>query len=208
MNYLAHSFLAPDPREYPLVFAGNYAGDLVKGSLKDSPLHPDLKFGIRLHRTIDSYTDRHKGILNLRPLFKSGRGRFLGIVADISFDHLLTRYWNEFSIIQLKTHIKNSYQTIENCSSQFPEPIQKSLGRMIYWDLLGSYADIDGVVASVNRVARRLKPGNLLEGAGEELRLHYNAFEDCFFTLMPELIQVYEKYMEEYKVSLARMGYI
>ncbi|MBK7945962.1 MAG: hypothetical protein IPJ85_11965 [Flavobacteriales bacterium] len=80
MNFLGHLFLSGDD---PLVITGNFMADAVKG--RDlSRFDPRLQEGIRLHRRIDSFTDRsrpvHPGREALRacgPLRAGGRGCIL-----------------------------------------------------------------------------------------------------------------------------------
>ena len=55
MNYLAHLYLSGESEK---VIVGNFIGDYVKGkSFTDYP--EQIAGGIKLHRSIDSFTDQH-----------------------------------------------------------------------------------------------------------------------------------------------------
>ena len=62
MNFLAHFHLAwPDEG----LIAGGLEGDYLKGPLRGE-LPPELERGIKLHRAIDAYTDKHDLVRQLR----------------------------------------------------------------------------------------------------------------------------------------------
>lgn len=51
-----------------------------------------IQNGVRLHRLIDSTTDRRENFLN--PLLAEELGRFKGIVSDIVIDHFIAKNFN------------------------------------------------------------------------------------------------------------------
>lgn len=70
MNYLAHLHLGgPAPQQ----LLGSLYGDFVKGSL-EGRFPPALEAAIRLHRHIDSYTDRHPLVLAAWRAFRVSGG--------------------------------------------------------------------------------------------------------------------------------------
>ena len=83
MNYLAHIHLGYLSQTS---LVGNFLGDFVKGS-DLSHLNTALRQGVWLHRRIDTYTDQHTAIVELRNLFPKKLRRFSGIALDVYFDH-------------------------------------------------------------------------------------------------------------------------
>ena len=55
MNYLAHLYLADDS---PESIIGNLLGDFLKGQGTEG-YSDEIKKGIRLHKSVDTYTDSH-----------------------------------------------------------------------------------------------------------------------------------------------------
>ena len=93
MNYLAHLHLGgPAPQQ----LLGSLYGDFVKGSL-EGRFPPALEAAIRLHRHIDSYTDRHPLVLAALARFPRERRRFAGIVLDVFFDHCLAAHGGNYA---------------------------------------------------------------------------------------------------------------
>ncbi|MFD2980371.1 ACP phosphodiesterase, partial [Klebsiella pneumoniae] len=80
----------------PQQLLGSLYGDFVKGSL-EGRFAPALEAAIRLHRQIDSYTDRHPVVLAALARFPRERRRFAGIVLDVFFDHCLARHWGNYA---------------------------------------------------------------------------------------------------------------
>lgn len=93
MNHLAHVFLAPDS---PEARVGSILGDFARG-LEVSALPDLVQLGVRHHRAVDSYTDRHPEVLASKAVFSRERRRFAGVALDILYDHYLLRHWQRFS---------------------------------------------------------------------------------------------------------------
>ena len=103
MNYIAHINLAEHTETSAL---GNFLGDFVKGDLyswtrdgHNETLPDVLLKGIRLHRSVDNYTDSHNTNQYLRALFPKPLRRMSGIILDVYFDHLLCQHWSRFNNI-------------------------------------------------------------------------------------------------------------
>ncbi|MDT8410192.1 MAG: ACP phosphodiesterase [Wenzhouxiangellaceae bacterium] len=94
MNHLAHLLLAgPDP-DHRL---GALLGDHVKGRESLMELRPRLVRGVRLHRKIDLWSDRHLAVTRLLAQMQPPWRRYGGIILDVLFDHMLDRHWAVFS---------------------------------------------------------------------------------------------------------------
>ena len=75
MNFLAHSILSP---KSPLVMLGNLCGDLIKGN-KFEGINLNIIEGVRLHRSIDSFTDSHQLIREAKSIVRPEFKLFSGI---------------------------------------------------------------------------------------------------------------------------------
>ncbi len=77
---------------------------MLGGVLADFVRNPEIEVlpsnvqaGIRLHRSIDSFTDRHQIVHQSIGRISSRLGWFAGIVIDIYYDHILARNWERFA---------------------------------------------------------------------------------------------------------------
>ena len=79
MNYIAHIHIA---EHTDTSMVGNFLGDFVKGS-ELQYLPAELETGIRLHRSVDVFTDQHPAIIKLKSAFPPSIRRMAGITIDI-----------------------------------------------------------------------------------------------------------------------------
>ena len=66
MNFLAHFHLSGDNEEIAI---GNFIGDFVRGSNLDE-LPENVLNGIKLHRFIDEFTDKHLVVKSVNNILK------------------------------------------------------------------------------------------------------------------------------------------
>lgn len=183
MNYLAHLSLA-QPNSDSLT--GNLMGDFMKGvRLADLPL--SVQNGIHNHRAVDRFTDHHAAIERLKPLFSERYRRFAGIIIDISFDHFLTKYWQTFHNIPLRTFLDQSYQGLLAGWDHMPPRMLNVVERMAAQDWLSGYARFEQVGFALDRVAQRIRFSNNFSDAGVEAEQHYADLEQGFLELYPAL---------------------
>lgn len=183
MNYLAHLYLA---ERSPESLVGSILGDFVKGAIADS-YSPGVRRGIELHRKIDTYTDAHETTRASRNLFSPERRRFAGIIVDLCYDHFLYRHWHQFSEAALDEFISHVYAILLAPGTVLPERLRAMIPVMIREDWLGSYQNLQGIELALNRLSRRIKQGNRLPGAIEEIRHHYLKLESDFLIFFPDL---------------------
>lgn len=99
MNHLAHVVLAgPDP-DHRL---GAFLGDHVKGIAAVEALPPGLARGVRLHRSIDSWSDSHPAVVELRARTGPDWRRYSGVILDVLFDAMLVRHWESYQSTPLE----------------------------------------------------------------------------------------------------------
>lgn len=183
MNYLAHLYLAgPEPGDR----VGGLLGDFVKGLLP-AGLPPDLAAGVALHRSIDSYADRHAAFQRSRERISPLRRRYAGIMVDMFYDHFLAVRWNEFGEGELAAFSTETYALLQQRQHQLPASLAELLPAMIHGDWLSSYRHPENIALALDRMStRRLSRPNPLAGAGEELLADYAGFEADFRAFLPD----------------------
>lgn len=182
MNYLAHFWLA-GPRVTDRV--GGLLGDFVKGPLPCG-LPPDLAAGVALHRKIDVYADEHPAFIASRRRFSPLRRRYAGIIVDLFYDHILARDWPRYQGGPLADATAVYYAEVRQYQTWLPERLQRLLPRMQTEDWLASYARLDAVGTALDNLSRyRLRGGNPLLGAMEELVQHYGALSQDAAEFLP-----------------------
>ena len=183
MNFIAHVFLAgPEPADR----LGGLMGDFVKGLLP-AGLPPDLAAGVALHRSIDSYADRHAAFQRSRERVSPLRRRYAGIMVDMFYDHFLAVRWNEFGEGELAAFSTETYALLQTRRHQLPERLVELLPAMIRGDWLTSYRNPADVALALDRMStRRLSRPNPLAGAAEELLADYAGFEADFRAFLPD----------------------
>lgn len=187
MNYLAHIYLSQCARQ---CIVGAVLGDFVKG--RQFSEYPDsIRTAISLHRAIDRYTDSHPVIKQSYALVKPERRRFAGILTDIFFDHFLAKLWTSYHRLPLQEFESNVYNTLQQYTGPKPSQFENLVTHMSRQRWLHAYARMDGIERAVHGIYRRLQhhsKAKVLLGAGEELRDHYDEFENLFKQFFPAVV--------------------
>src|SRR5205085_7057375 len=113
MNHLAHLMLARNSDE---LMVGGFIADAVKGK-KYLDYENEISKGILLHRFIDSFTDTHKEVSELKVLLRPQFGLLSGVVIDMLYDHQLAKHWSEFNTDSLESFTTHSYNVFEQFAS-------------------------------------------------------------------------------------------
>lgn len=198
MNFLAHLRLGPDEPQQAL---GGLLGDFVKGPMTSIVLPEPVRQGIWLHRSIDAFTDRHPLVARSKARVTGERRRYAGIMVDMFYDHLLAHHWEQFADQSLDEFTSRMYQVVLAQQALMPTRARAVLVRMAEEDWLGSYAQLQNLHLALNNMARRLRPGNPLPGAVDELEENYQGFEADFLQFMPEVIDFAESQVAALKDS-------
>ncbi len=184
MNFLAHLYLAPDDDEALL---GSLMGDFVKGPLRgEHP--PGIERGLALHRRIDVFTDAHAAVRRSRARIPPQRRRYAGIIVDVFYDHCLARDWARYARQPLEQFAHRVYRVLEAHRDALPARLQTIAPAMSRQDWLSSYREVGSVAHALERTGQRLKRGNGLLGAGEDLTAHYAGLGEDFDEFFPQLI--------------------
>jgi acyl carrier protein phosphodiesterase len=185
MNFLAHLFLSGKDEK---LMIGNYLADLLnKRTLETFDLH--IQKGVKLHRSIDAFTDNHPDVLKACALLRNKHHKYAPILVDIFFDYFLTLNWSRYTDENFTDFRKRVYQVLLNNLDDFPEKISLQTKRMIGGDWLFSYGHIEGIDFVLHKLQNRVsKPEFILEGA-QSLELHKKKLNEYFMSFFPSLIK-------------------
>lgn len=177
---------------------GNFLGDFVKGP-NLSHLTPSLRQGVWLHRRVDSYTDQHSTIVELRSYFPKNLRRFSGIALDVYFDHLLCQHWNHFSNEPLDSVLAQFYRQLKHTHLADSSRFAEVKPRLLEYRWLSSYAGRDSVDGTLKSIERRFsKPIVFSDQAVTFLNDKHSLIEDRFLSFYPQLIQYANKVKNNY----------
>ena len=189
MNYLAHLYLASDSGNAKI---GGLLGDFVKGISKEK-YSRDIQIEIQLHGLIDSYTDEHSITKLAKELVTERKKRYMGIILDVFYDHMLACKWNEYSNVKLSEFIQDSYHVLQENRALLPEKLGDFLPSMIDEDWLTSYKDFDGFKNAIHRISRRLSKGSILRECISDVEENYLLLSSYFDEFFPQLIDYVQK---------------
>ena len=162
-------------------------GDFVKGSTI-SFTESEIVDGIELHRKIDKYTDSHSIVRQSKNRISSERKRYAGIMTDVFYDHFLAKNWNRYSNNNFERQVEAWYVKLNTETNLIlPDRMRKVLKLMRDEDWLSTYKSTAGISNTIDRIARRIRFENGLEGGGEELVDNYDLLENDFNLFFPNL---------------------
>ena len=188
MNYLAHIYLSGDSDE---IILGNFIADYVKGN-KYLNYPEQVAYGIRLHRSIDLFTDQHALVKECINLLRPGYGRYAGIVTDVFFDHFLAANWNRYSECTLRQFSKHAHAVFLSNFLLLPFRVKQFLPFLIQHKRLESYAQRDSMFQVLEIMSRRTSLPANSEWAMQILNQEYEQFEALFRSFFEELIDYVE----------------
>lgn len=185
MNFLAHAFLSGNNDK---LLIGNFIADAVKGNhIRD--FDEGIVEGIKLHRSIDSYTDHHPEFIKSRGRIQSEYGKFSGVVIDIYYDHFLARNWNEYADTNLSEFALHVYSLMLEHYQVLPPRSKRILPYMVIMNWLVGYARFKDLQWVFNGMSRRSKKYNSgMEDAVDSLKANYEAFHEDFRSFFPDMI--------------------
>jgi len=152
MNYIAHIHIAQHTNTS---MVGNFLGDFVKGSeLQYLPIA--LETGIRLHRSVDVFTDQHRAIIELKNTFPADIRRMAGIAIDIYFDHLLLKHWQTFSTQAYQETLACFYQELQTCPLDINPRYTMLRKSLLDEQWLEHYMDVNTCLRAFKSIEARL----------------------------------------------------
>lgn len=184
MNYLAHLYLSQDNG---LSMTGNLMADFLKHV--DLSQQPDgILKGIENHRATDKFTDHHDIVRGLKQHFHSDFRRFVPIMLDVSFDHMLAKHWLQFHSQPLTEFTQQSYQKLSEANTHMPDIMQKRIEGMAKRDWLAAYIELDTVDKTLQAISKRIRFENNLDLAFTDVAAQYDRIEEGFLRFFPELV--------------------
>ena len=199
MNFLAHIYLSgPDNK----VQLGNFIGDFVKGRNLTEQFEERIAIGIELHRAIDEFTDKHEVVKQSKDRIRTKYRHYAPVIMDIFYDHYLARNWNRYHETFLPDFAEQTYGMIMSHEDILPEKVKWMMPYMIKQDWLSNYARIDGIARVLGGMSRRTPYNSKMNEAVEDLKLHYNEFENEFFEFFPELEKFCQEFLNQQFISL------
>lgn len=166
--------------------AGGFLGDFVKGRLSGQRPYA-LEEGIKLHRAIDVFTDKHPQVKHSHRRFPPHLRRFAPIVTDIVYDHFLAKHWGQFHSAQSLTGFSQiAYQCVKAHQTHLPDDAAFVIERMASVDALAAYKDYAFVEAALLRLSKRITRENTLAQS-----------YDFFLTIEAELLSDFEIFFPE-----------
>ena len=190
MNFLAHVHLSENAFEE--IQIGNFIADFIKNnSLEKYPVL--VQKGIKLHRSIDYFTDHHLVVQESKSKLYEKYHKYAAVIIDVFYDHFLAKNWHFYSSDGLHDLANQFTQILFKHQSILPERIQHSLTSMRQNNWLTSYATLEGIEFSLQRLNQRAKFKVGIEYAVVDLKKFYFELEDEFLRFYPELIEYVNK---------------
>ncbi|CAH0994967.1 Acyl carrier protein phosphodiesterase [Emticicia aquatica] len=197
MNFLAHLFLSGLNQE---VIVGNLLEDFVVGRIdhpRNASYNSIIKDGILLHRLIDSFTDTHLAVSDCKSLLYSKYHKYAAVLVDIYFDHFLALHWDEYSDEPFPDFRKRVHQAFLLNWEILPENMKPMIESMIKYDWLKNYSEFWGIERALQGISRRTVYESNMQNATEDLKIHYQLFEDKFKVFFPEMISQCKNFLDK-----------
>lgn len=152
MNYLAHAFLSFN---HPQVLAGNMISDHVKGKAQYA-YAPGVLAGIKLHRAIDDFTDRHPVTKEMMEIFRPAYRLYAGAFVDIVYDYCLANDSTQFKTDKdLFLFSQQTYALLQPQVAIFPAKFQGMFPYMASQNWLYNYRFTHGMQKSFAGLVHR-----------------------------------------------------
>ncbi len=184
MNFLAHLYLSGGS---PDILIGNFIGDYVKGSAYEE--YPgEIKYGVLLHRKIDSFTDSHPVFKRTKNHFVSRYHKYAGVVVDIIYDHFLANEWEKYSFVPLADFINDVYDVLLARFDRLPARVQGFLPCFVVYNWLGCYNSLDGLEKVIKKMTVKTSLPDETAFLMEVVRKKYDQISHEFNLFFPDLI--------------------
>jgi acyl carrier protein phosphodiesterase len=183
LNFLAHIHLSGTNRK---ILLGNFIGDFVKGK-QFQGYPPEVARGIRLHRSIDTYTDAHPITARSRKRLHPTFGKYAGVVVDMFYDHLLAVHWGRYHQEPLPLFSNQTYQRLLLQQPAMPPRARRTLHYMVAQNWLENYQEASGLGRALTGIDARTSYKAGISQAHEALLSDWELFETEFLDFFPEL---------------------
>lgn len=183
MNFLGHAYLSFDHAE---VLVGNMISDCVKGRAQYD--YPEaIQKGIRLHRSIDDFTDAHPAIKEAQQIFRPHYRLYSAPLVDVVFDYFLANDPNCFAPDALFSFTQHTYNTIDQYSHLLPQNFASLFTYMKRDNWLYNYRTAEGIGKSIRGLMYRASMPDDGTLACNLLREQQLALRQCFERFIPDV---------------------
>ncbi len=184
VNFLAHVFLA---NHDPDAIVGQLCGDFVRGAVEQQ-FPAAIARGIRVHRAVDSYTDKHPVNLRARRLFVSPHRRYAGIICDVAYDHFLALDWHNYCETPLSEYTALVDESLWQKRDVLPDNLREFMPYLKSEKILQSNTSREHIELTLQRISRRRASMAPLATAALPMWTNESALKDCFDEFFPQLI--------------------
>lgn len=200
MNWLAHVFLSEHKIDFQI---GNYLVDPLKGRLWDSA-SADIEKGMKTHILIDSYTDSHKTVSKSKFRLRE-KGLLKPVIIDLTYDHLLTKNWDQFSSVPLREFLDTFNIEAIQRSKDLPSDASNLVYHLAQNDRLNKYHSLEQLKRSFERIDTRLSERLLARETAvsymDVVSDNIEQLENDFMIFFPELCKLVKGNLEPKFVS-------
>lgn len=155
--------------------------------------------GVKRHRAVDAFTDRHPVVYRAIARMSERWGWFTGIILDVYFDHLLAISWEKYCPVPLGQFVFEVGADLRATAGCLPEGAAMTARWLAGSGVMATYAEVAGIEAALARVTlilrRRIpqRPVDLTD-AMPDLRTHHAALVDDFAEFFPQLVAASAKF--------------
>ncbi len=182
MNFLGHLYFSGS--DYDLMYA-NLFGDFVKGS-NFSIYSQKIIEGVKLHRSIDDYFNRHESILKVQRGLYSHLPRISGIAMDLYADHWLSKNWSSFHDLSYEQYLERFYSHNPFLNNDYSKDFEYFIKILKSRRWMDDYPKQSGLDSVCKKLSKRLSFSNNL---GDAL-IYYKKYEN-------NLNSSFDKYFED-----------
>ena len=162
--------------------------DSIRGHSYDD-YEGEVRKGILLHRSIDSFTDMHPVYRQSKHRLHEKYGHYSGVIIDIFYDHFLAKNWSAYSNEKLEVYADTFYHLLKDNYEILTERVKNMIPYMFARNWLVSYATIDGLQMIMFHMDHRTKNRVDMHESMIELKQYYTEFEHEFTLFFEELRQ-------------------
>lgn len=183
MNYLAHAVLSPPDEE---IFMGNLWGDLLRP--KDHSFISEAMIkGTFLHKEIDTYTDRHAHVSEMRSILRPSQGKYTPVVLDVLMDFILCKYWDRYFNVPPESFCADCYKIVRSNLHLMPVRLHVRIQRMMENRWLESCISHERMAVTLQMLQRRAKFENTMYLVMEHYDVHVTRLDELFLDFYDDL---------------------
>ncbi len=193
MNWLAHTLLSRKNIDYQL---GNVLADPLRGRAWQDASDA-LKAGMKMHKSIDKFTDKHALIANSKSRLGQD-GHLKGVVLDLLHDHFLSLNWDLYCRWELGFYLERFNHKASKASAAYPDRPQQIVNRMVASNLLGQYQTLEDLLTALQRIDSRLSERTKIKETASQysdvIVAEYEGLLADFLSFFPQLIDHFKSH--------------